>query len=146
LGILKGVWFPYTASDPEYPPRWCDFELWYGDVLFVNSSDEPTTDEVVRVWYTRPRTLNGLDGASTTTLPADHETLIVVGATGYVAQERVQEQPGWSVPVRLREWADARLKEFERGLKMVARQQAARHSGIAPLAQIDRWDKGDDEW
>jgi len=33
---------------------------------------------VVRVWYTRLRTINGLDGASVTTLPRDAETIVVM--------------------------------------------------------------------
>lgn len=140
------VWWDYDSSDPEYPPKWRNFEVWPGDILFVDASGEPQSGDVVRVWYTRPRTLNGLDAASTTTLSADHETLVVIGASGFVAQERVQDENRRYVPRKLREWAAARLREFERGLKALGRRQAARHSGVAPMAALDRWDRGDGAW
>jgi len=142
---ISRVWWPYDSSAPAHPPRWRDFELWPGNVLFVDDNEEPVTADVVRIWYTRLRTINGLDGASTTTLPAEHENLIVVGASGFAAQERVQDEGKRYVPRKLREWADARLREFERGLKKMTQQLAARHSGIAKTAALDRWD-GDDGW
>jgi len=92
------------------------------------------------------QTLNGLDGAGSTSLPADAENLIVVGACGYAAEERIQEEPGRSVPRRLKEWAEGRLREFERGLKQVARRNASRHSGIAVSPALDRWDSEADSW
>ena len=134
------VWWDYDSSAPEHPPRWRDFELWPGDVLYINDASEPASGDVVRLWYTRQHTLNGLDSETVTTLPTDAETLLVAGAAGYCAQERVQEDPSRYVPRKLREWADARIKEFERGLKAVARRGAARNSGIAVMAGIDRWD------
>lgn len=139
---VQRVWWDYESADPSYPPDYRDFELWSGDLLFVKDGNEPQSGDVVRVWYTRLRALNGLDSASTTTLPDEDETLIVVGASGYVAQERVQDEPRRYVPRKLREWADARLKEFEAGLKRLARRNAARHSGIAQMPALDRWDNG----
>jgi hypothetical protein len=143
---ITRVWWDYDASDPAHPPRWRDFEVWPGDVLFIDSAGEPQSGDAVRIWYTRARTLNGLDGASATTLPVEDETLIVTGAAGYVAQERVQEEGQRFVPRKLREWAAARIREFERGLKAVARHEAARHSGVAGMAPLDRWDQDDDGW
>ncbi|MBN1137739.1 MAG: hypothetical protein JXM73_14220 [Anaerolineae bacterium] len=140
---ITRVWWDYDSTDPTYPPEWRDFELWPGNILYIKDGDEPVTGDTVRVWYTRVRTLNGLDSASTTTLPVEHENLIVVGASGFAAQERVQDEEKRYVPRKLREWADARLAEFERGLTLVARQLAARHSGIAKTATLDRWD---DQW
>jgi len=142
LQILR-VWWNYDSDAPAYPPDWRDFEQWPGDILFIRDGDEPVTDDVVRVWYTRLQTLNGLDGAGSTSLPADAENLIVVGACGYAAEERIQEEPGRSVPRRLKEWAEGRLREFERGLKQAARRNASRHSGIAASPRLDRWDSED---
>ena len=140
------VWWDYDSADPAYPPDWRAFEQWPGDILFIKDGSEPATGEVVRVFYTRVHTLDGLDSASATTLPDDAETLIVTGACGYVAQEREQEQPGRSVPTKLREWAEARLKEFERGLRALGRRQASRHSGIAQGPTLDRWDDDTAGW
>lgn len=143
---VERVWWDYDSADPAHPPNWRNFELWPGDILFVNDPDEPETGDVVRVWYTRLHALNGLDSASTTTIPHNAETLILCGAAGYAAQERIQEDPSRYVPRKLREWAEARLKEFEQGLTRLARREASRHSGIAPGPSLDRWDSEGTGW
>jgi len=139
IDILR-VWTDYDSDDPTYPPAWRNFELWPGDLLYLPDGDDPETDDVIRIFYTAPHTLNGLDSAEATTIPERDINLIVAGATGFVAEERVQEQPQRNVPRKLREWAQSRLREFERGLVRLARRQAAKHSGIAPTPDLDRWD------
>lgn len=143
---VERIWCYYDAGDPIHSPSWRNFELWPGNILYVKDSDEPQTGDVVRIWYTRPQAINGLDGASTTTLPTDHETLIVTGAVGYVAQERIQEEKSRYVPRKLREWGEARLKEFERGIKQLSRRLGSRASGIAPGPSLDRWDEDPEGW
>ena len=143
---IMQVWWDYDSSSPEFPPNWRDFQLWPGDVLFIDAQSEPQSGDTVRLWYSRLRSLNGLDSASTTTLPDQDEGLILAGAAGFAAQERVQEEVQRFVPRKLREWADARLREFERGLKALGRRQSAKHSGIATAATLDRWDKANDSW
>lgn len=146
-GLLKvtRVWYPYDSSDPAYPPNWVPYEQW-GSTLFVKSTSEPAAAEVIRVWYTKLCTISGLDSATSTTTPDDAETLIVTGAVGYVAEERIQEEPAarWRVPRALREWAANRLQEFERGLQDYARREAAGAAGLHELPTLDRWDKDDD--
>jgi len=143
---IERVWWDYDSSDPAHPPNWRNFELWPGDILFINDPDQPQTSDVVRIWYTRLQSISGLDSASVTTIPDDAETLILCGASGYAAQERVQEDPSRYVPRKLREWADARLKEFEAGLTRLAQREASRHSGIAPGPKLDRWDSEGTGW
>ena len=58
---VERVWWPYTSTAPEHPPRWRNFEVWDGDVLYLETSDEPQSGDVVRIWYTEPQTINGLD-------------------------------------------------------------------------------------
>ena len=84
--------------------------------------------------------INGLDSASVTTFPADVETLIVVGAAGFAAQERIMETEGRYVPTKLKEWADSRLRQFEIGLDRIARREGVKYSGIASMPSLDRWD------
>ena len=145
LDIFR-VWWPYTSTAPERPPNWRDFEVWPGDILYIDADSEPQSADVVRIWYSKLRTLSGLDTATSTTLPEQHESLIIAGASGFAAQERVQDEPQRWIPRKLREWAVLRLREFERGLKQVARQQASKHSGLAPITMLDRWDAQDDGW
>ena len=139
---VERVWWDYDSSDSAYPPQWRDFEVWPGDILYIDDGDEPASGDVVRIWYTKMQTLNGLDGAAVTSLPFDAETMICIGASGYALQERVQESEGSRIPTRLREWADLRRKEFEVGLKRLARHAGVRASGVARAPALDRWDDG----
>jgi len=97
-----------------------------------SSATEPESGDAVRVWYQRLCALNGLDGAWATTIPDEAETLIIQGAVGYVAEERIMEKPATA--------SAARLQEFAPGLKAYARRQAAPASGLGQLPQLDRWD------
>lgn len=140
------VWWPYDSTAPQHPPRWRDFELWPGAILFINDPNEPQTSDVVRVWYTRLHTINGLDSATVTTLATDHDNLIVTGAAGFAAQERIQDESSRRVPRKLAEFASKRLAEFERGLKRLAKEDATRYSGIAQGPTLDRHEDSSDGW
>jgi len=140
---IERVWVDYDATDPDYRPDWADFEVWPGDLLFIDEPQEPDSGDVIRLWYTTEHTLNGLDSATATTLTDREITTLIVGATGYCAQERVQEKEVWWGNRDLRDWADARLREFELALERIGRRQGIKHSGIAQAPPLDRWD---DEW
>lgn len=62
-------------------------------------------------------TLNGLDGAAATTLPADHDTPIVWGACAYCVQARAVDRADslslGADAVKLKAWGDDRLREFK---------------------------------
>jgi len=148
---VERVWWDYDSTDPAYPPHWRDFELWPGDVLFIKDSDEPDSGDVVRVWYTKRHTLKDLDSATATTFSERDESLIVVGACAYAALQRAVEVSedltvdGW-VHQRLRTWGEERMEEFQAGIADRVAQEAARASGIAPTADLDRWDEDGTEW
>ena len=55
------------------------------------------------------------------------------------------EKPGYRVPRKFREWASARLRDFDRGLRAYARRQAASAAGLGPLPPLDRWDTPSDD-
>ncbi len=220
---VERVWWDYDDTDPAHPPHWRNFEVWPGDILYINDPHEPDTADVVRIWYTALHTLDttvasGTDGvangtstftsaagafvatmigddiditargvygiaavgalnsvtlfdqntlgwpaagagltyavydrATASTVPVDHETLLVTGAAGIAALSRSVELnetlsiDGW-VPKRLRIWGDERSAEFQTGLDQIAAGQAARASGIAPGPLLDRWDDGSGWW
>jgi len=52
---------------------------------------------------------------------------------------------GW-VPRRARDWGEARIAEFEAGLKRIAAQIASRASGVASVACLDRWESDGSGW
>ena len=140
---IERVWLDYDASDPDWRPDWADFQVWPGDVLFIDESIEPDSGDVLRIFHTTEQTISGLDSATATTLPERDVTTLIVGATGYCAQERVQEKETYWGNRDLRDWADARLKEFELALERLGRREGIKHSGIARTGRLDRWD---DDW
>lgn len=88
------VWFPYTASDPEDPPEWVDFTLFDSSgtlTLYVGGPDEPAVNDVIRVFYNKTHTLNGLDSANTTTFSAADDGLLVLGGAGYACLSRAAD-------------------------------------------------------
>lgn len=139
---IDRVWLDYDANDPDYKPQWADFEVWPGDLLFIDEPEEPQSGDVLRLWYTTEQTIQDLDNATETTLPTRDITTLIVGATGYCAQERIQEKEVYWGNRDLRDWADARLKEFEAALLRMACRQAIRHGGVAPAPDLDRFDGG----
>jgi hypothetical protein len=46
----------------------------------------------------------------------------------------------------MREWAGARMAQFEAGLRELAAAQGSRAAGIAPAPMLDRWDARDVGW
>jgi hypothetical protein len=137
---IERVWLDYDSTDPDYRPKWADFEVWPGDLLFIHEPEEPDSGDVLRIFYTTEHTINGLDSATTTTLIDQDTNTIVVGATGFVAQARIQEKETYWGNRDLRDWADARISEFEEDLDRIAHKQAIKHSGIAATGDLDRWD------
>ena len=147
---IERVWWDYDSTAPDHPPHWRTFEIWPGDILFVNDSDEPASGDVVRIWYTADHTVTDLDAATSTTLPSRHESILVQGASGFAAAARrvtILEQVNlneWA-PRNLREWAELQLTTFYNALEEIATREAALDSGTAPTAALDRWD-GDGVW
>jgi hypothetical protein len=148
---IRRVWWDYDSSDPDYPPNWRDFELWPGDLLYINDTAEPASGDKVRVWYTLPHTLNGLDSETATTFPADHESVLTVGAAGFAALFRAQEvtetvtADGWA-PRNLREWGLLMMGRFDAELAHIARRRAADAAGLAKMDALDRWDAEGAGW
>ena len=144
---VERVWWIFTAADPEFPPNWRDFEQYSRILLFINDGSEPQSGDVVRIWYTLPHTLDGLNSATATTLPPEDDSLIVCGASAICALMRaaaISETmtiDGWS-PQRMREWGAIQWHRFRQGLELEARKEATRASGIAPGPRLDRYDDG----
>lgn len=66
---IERVWWDYDVADPRHPPRWRDFEVWPGDILYINDAEEPQAADVVRIWLTKMQTLDttvasGADGVT----------------------------------------------------------------------------------
>lgn len=125
------VHYPYDAADPPYPPRRVPWRLLDGVTLYLEVAQAPdgSAGEVMRIFYTAPHTIDGLDGATATTLPAAGEHLVVLGATAYCVEQRAQAVAGTvtvseRTPDQLAAWAGARKRAFARGLARLRRRAA----------------------
>ncbi len=148
IGVTR-VWWPYTSTDPEYPPNWCTFEEW-DDILFLDTEAVPAVDDVVRVWYHSLQTIEDLDSAAATSLPPIADSLIVTGAAAYAAQARAVElseelNVDENVVKRLRTYSTEKMEAFIDALHKLARRMSARASGVAQAPRLDRWDQRSDE-
>lgn len=153
LLAVVDVWLPYTADDPEFPPNRRPFRHWsdLGLLFIVDKSYEPASGEVARIFYAALQLLNGLDGASSTSLPADDESLLVTGAAGYAATSRAvdlaeQVHIDRLTSQQVRAWGLAQLQEFRAGLRTIARKLAATSPAWVDLPPMDRWDQGKGGW
>ena len=114
------VWYPWDEELPVYPPPRPDgWALISTDNLLIRSACRPTGEDncKLRVFYTTGYTIQDLDEAEDSTLPADGETLVVYGASAYAALQRAQDAvarvyPNADTPAALRSWGEMRLKQF----------------------------------
>jgi hypothetical protein len=89
------IWYPYTASNPEYPPAWIDFDFWLDAVaapwVRLHTDAVPDGVKVARVWTRTVHSVNGLAGAFESSFVVGDEGILVVGACGYACLARSTE-------------------------------------------------------
>ena len=125
--FITEVWCPYTGAEPEYPPRSVAWRLLDDDTLYLDV-DCINAGDGVRVFYARGHTIQDLDETPATTLSAEQEELVCLGAAGYAALQRAQESIGQvnvtaQAPRLWRDWGQARLYEFRTRLDQLARRE-----------------------
>lgn len=99
LIAVTDVWWPYDsdAVNETWPPnRVKGYSVYFDDarpVLVLTSVDQsqPQINDEIRLWHTAPHTISGLASAAVTTLPAEHESLIVRGACGFACLARAND-------------------------------------------------------
>jgi hypothetical protein len=142
IGIVR-VWCPYDEAT-DYPPAWISFEYW-ADLGILYLPGGIVAGETARIFYDALQTLEGLDEADATTLPADDWSLIATGAAGYAAMSRAldlgeQVTLDRDVPQRAKTWAGDKLQAFRQGLATVARAEALKGQSHVALPGLDRHD------
>jgi hypothetical protein len=153
LAKVTEVWWPYDsdATTENWPPnRVTGFRVYWDDarpVLFLDVLDgaQPQQNDELRLWYTAGQTIYGLNSAAATTIPPEHESMIVVGASGVAAMARaldLLETAGTDLYAigLLATWGRAKQREFAaflKGLKeMGSRSGPSWGAGWA----LDKWD------
>jgi hypothetical protein len=135
------VWCPYDANASAV---WAPFEYWR-DAAILYLPDGISSGETAHIFFDVVQTLDGLDSADETTLPAEDWSLIVTGAAGYAAMSRAldlgeQVTLDRDVPTKARTWAGDKLQTFRQGLAALARAQALRGRSHVELPPLDRSD------
>lgn len=115
---VTAVWDDYDASDPVHPPRWVSFEQRESGILILDTSREPETGDVERLFYTAAHTIDTLDGASATTCSAQQLSALVIGAAAFAAYARsvyLMESATLDkqTPLRFQVWSNQMLKYFD---------------------------------
>jgi hypothetical protein len=116
LGLLEieSVEFPIGQS-PRYLQR---TEHWAGHLYIEGEGD----GEDARVKWLKQHTLD----AQSTTIPAEHEEIIVLGATGYLAMSASAYTvdrasiAGRHATINYRAWGKERLDRYDKKLKAIA--------------------------
>ena len=112
---IKSVEFPIGQS-PKYYQR---TEYWAGHLYMEDEGD----GEDARVRWLKKHTL----AAESTTIPAEHEEIIVLGATGYLAMSASAYTvdrasiAGRHATINYQSWGMERLDRYDGKLKQVAR-------------------------
>ena len=112
---IESVEFPIGQS-PKYLQR---FDYWSGHLYM----DDEGNGEDARVRWLKKHTLD----ASSTTIPAEHEEIIVLGVTGYLAMSASAHTvdratiAGRYGTMSYRAWGKERLDRYDKKLKAVSR-------------------------
>lgn len=145
--ILKvtEVWCDFTPTDPEDPPNQRSFEYWADAKILRVKSYKPQLGDVMRVFYTKPHTLNGLNAETVTTIPPDDESTIALGAAAYAATSRAvdlteQVTLDRTTAAQIRAWGLAAMQQFTSSVKRVATRKALEQSAIIEQSALDRWE------
>jgi hypothetical protein len=147
LANVQAVWLPYTAADPEDPPNSRHFRFWPDlNKAYILGGPEPDSGDVARVFYTKPHTINALDSATTTTVPANDEHLLVRGAAGLCAMTRAldlteQVTLDRTTPTMVLTWGKDMYRNFQDTLRHIAISRQGQS-----LVQLPLLDRHDGDW
>jgi len=129
-GLLRviRVWWPYDSADPAHPPNLAPWYMLDDDTLYLDSESEPDGTGRIRLFYTAGRTIDGLDGATETSVSDLDCELLIVGTAGRCALTKSRESidtinVSSEVAGDWESWALARGKEFRAGLVRVAERE-----------------------
>ncbi len=105
----------------------------------------PAYEDALYLRFTTAQSVNGLDGASVSTIPLVHCSLLVRGSAGYAALfraiDKVENRSYGSrrtEPSLLQSWGNAVMERFHHELDALHRQKLPDHGNTR--WRMDRWD------
>jgi len=118
---VEEIWWPYEGA--SYPPNVAPFEVRDG-VAHLRTVVEPAPGDMVHVVYAGEQRIEGLDGATATTVPRGWLVLLVTGAAGYAALAKaaaMAREYSWPTGAArtMSEWGEAMLGRFRARLKAI---------------------------
>lgn len=148
---VSAVWLPYTAASPEFPPNLRAYEHWRDSDILYFGEYEAQSGDVARVFYTTVQTVEDLDSATSTTLTAPQESILITGGAGFAASSRsldLEEQVtlGARVAKEIQGWGDRRLQRFRAQVAAEARRVGTMGQSGVELPPLDRWDRDGLGW
>jgi hypothetical protein len=142
LMYITELIYPYSSTSNEDQPAHSEYFLYWvsqAPTLYVGGASVPQVGEKINVVYAAYQTLNGLDGASKTTLPAHLYSMLVLGAAVNAAYYRAaalfessggmsqdyQQLMGWAEKLN-RDWLGAleSLKKQQHGARQAMPRQS----------------------
>jgi len=125
LAVLDVI-YPHDPAGGRYPAQRPAYRLLADGYLELLVDDPPTGDgsDDILVIYAAEHTLEGLDGATASTLWPQAEEAVVLGAAGYAVEQLALSLVGTvtidDAPARYGAWAAQRLRQFYETLEELA--------------------------
>ena len=152
LLAVTDVWWPYdsTASESWPPARVNGFQVSWDHarpvLVLPDAGDQPATDDEMRVFYTTLHTVQNLDSAAVTSLPPDHESVVLGGAAGYACLSRASDlaETISANPFAVKNWqaqAKVYLDRFAARLAELKTRAAAGGPVSGAGYRMDKWDR-----
>jgi len=122
-GIAE-AWWPWDAANPAFPAPVVLFDWWIREeVLYLRTATAPAVGDVVRVFYMRHHTLNGLDSATADTVSAADAELVALLAAARAAGIRASDTSG---RINVSGYTPVHWAESARALEARAREELER--------------------
>ena len=147
LMAVVNVWYPYTSTDPEYPPNVASWRMLTDTVLYLDAADLPETGDKARVFYLAQHTIQNLDSATGTTLSAVQEEIVLALAAGHACEQRAADAIG---EINVSDWTPIHwMNEGQRRIANALAQlgaldrQGQRGDSYPRSWPLDKWDSSD---
>jgi len=147
LVCVTEVWYPYLSTDDSYKlPHAVKWRMLDDVTLFLDVDDDPDAQYKIRLFYDQVQTLEGLDGATATTLNNAEKSVLVLGAAGYAALAKGRDLMnevtiGSDVPQGYMDWGKARLSEFGQRVYGLSGLDVESEDSRIGWWSADKWDE-----
>ena len=151
LTNVTAVYWPYDSLAEAWPPNLVTgFSLTFDDgqpllTLTSKAGAQPQADDEMRIWYTTPQTLDGLDSAAGTSVNITHESWIALGAAGYAALLRAGDVSATytesaQTQANLEQWGAMCLAQFRAKLGQLSLTATQRGQPFGAGWKLDDYD------